>query len=90
LDDPEWDIDGKCYQVSKSEKEPDEDKIVEEESKEKYYRKMEDHPYKTLETIGNIKIAKAISIESCLSRYNNRIIFEWERLNLSCSSILRC
>jgi hypothetical protein len=80
LDNPEWDIDGECYQVSKSEEEPDENKIIEEKTKEKYHRKVENHPYKTLEAIGDIKIAKTVSVQSCLCRYHYRIRSMIDRL----------
>ena len=73
MDDTEWDIDGKCDQIGKSEKEPYEDKIIEKKSEEKNYRKVKNHPHKSLEAIGNIKIAKAISFQACLHRDDDRI-----------------
>lgn len=80
MDDTKWDIDSKCDQIGESEKEPDENKVIEQESEEKNYREVKNHPHKSLKAIGNIKIAKAISLQACLHRDDDRIgsMIKWK------------
>ena len=73
LYDSQWDINPKCYEICESEKKPNESNILQEKSEKEYHRKMENHPNKSLKSIRNIKIAKAISIESRLCGDDDRI-----------------
>ena len=63
------DIQEKCYCISNSQKYSHEQDALKLKCEEKYYRKMKEHPGKTLKAVGEVEITQTVTIETRIDRY---------------------
>jgi hypothetical protein len=67
------DIEEECYQIRHTEEHSDESNTLELKGKKENHTKVEDHPYKTLECIGQVEVLEPSTGECRIGRDDDRI-----------------